>query len=88
MTHDYKNSLDVQRIIDALNDTSYSFASLAVAWEKEIRAALQLAQEAEQVRRERDELAAYILEVDDSCRTLFGDEAHELAKKVSTENGE
>lgn len=26
---------NVQRIIDAINDTSYSFASLAVAWVKE-----------------------------------------------------
>lgn len=42
--------------------------------------------EAEKLRKERDELAAYILEFDDSCRTLFGDDAHTLAKKV-TENG-
>lgn len=47
---------DVQRIIDAINDTSYSFASLAVAWEKEIREALTLATEAEQLREDMAEM--------------------------------
>lgn len=56
------------------------------AYDSYVVAHTKLATEAEQLRKERDELAAFILEVDDSCRTLFGDEGYELAKKV-TENG-
>lgn len=90
MTQDYKSALDSMPVLDEiyqLDDMEYT-ADWFNDHHHTILSALQLAQEAEQVKRERDELAAYILEVDDCCRTLFGDEAHELAKKVSEEMSE
>ena len=65
MTHDYK------KVLECIDDPNYSKASLLVAWEPEIRAALQLAQEAEQLRKERDELAAQLPEGMKHCTIVF-----------------
>lgn len=77
MTHDkYKAALD-----------AFDNGSWTDEQEQTIRSALQLAQEAEQMRKERDELAKLIIKAQENNDVIAACDAVKLAKKVSDQNG-
>lgn len=88
MTHDYKAALD------AFNKHLESWDSPSLQGHHEtIRHALQLAQEAEQLRKERDELADAIIKIhedqegDYDFLKFISHPQYILANKVRNENG-
>ena len=83
MTDRFKNASD------EMKEASKSLGGLSKWFDKfnhEIVSALTLATEAEQLRKERDELAALVIKAQENSDVLAAREAIVLAKKV-TENG-
>lgn len=83
MTHDYKAALGAVNKCKTAEDGCIAYGAILAKHMPAIEDALQLAQEAEQLRKERYELARAVLLADYQG---VSDDVLELAKKVRGEN--